>query len=124
MKKMLLLAILVIAFIYAAYAKTYTVTTSKGKITTRGKKVVKVCDKITESTYVDIGPHSTLIFIDENGNEYRLSGMKKGTIYDLLFKKNNAPLGTVKGDTESKSPIQTASSRASDAKEDLDWDDE
>ena len=118
---MLLLAILVIAFIYAAYAKIYTVTTSKGKITTRDKKVVKVCDKITESTYVDIGPHSTLIFIDENGNEYRLSGMKKGTIYDLLFKKNKAPLGTVKGDTETKSPIQTASSRASDAKEDLEW---
>lgn len=122
-KKVLLLTFLM--FVCALiYAKTYTVTTAKGSVTTKDKQALKVLDKVTDSTYVNIGPHSTLIFIDEDGNEYRLISMKKGTIYDLMFKKNKAPLGTVKSDTGVKSTVQTASSRASDVKEDLDWDDE
>lgn len=131
MKKFFLLFTMVL-FSFA-FCEEYVVKSVKGKVqyeAAPGKmEDVKVGQKLSSSTNINTGVNSTLILILDD-KELTVKPMQKGTV-EKVAGNNIAGLkksGTVKtidvGNTvDNKSAVSTASSRASEAKEDYDWDD-
>ena len=131
MKKFFLL--FTMALLSFAFCEEYVVKSVKGKVqyeAAPGKmEDVKVGQKLSSSTNINTGVNSTLILILDD-KELTVKPMQKGTI-EKVAGNNVAGLkksGTVKtidvGNTvDNKSAVSTASSRASEAKEDYDWDD-
>lgn len=125
MKKIFLI-LLVALFTSLAFAETYTVTVVKGEVyykTGVSKYLnVEIDQELFDSSYLKVSPNSVLRIVDKNGKSY-LVNKGIGTLEKLLSRKNtNAVIqNNVAGKTESKQAISTASSRASEAKEDLDW---
>lgn len=129
-----------IAFIAAALLSvclafaegSYVVKSVKGKVqyeVSPGKmENVKVGQTLSSSTVVSVGSKSSVV-LTIDGKDVTISAMKKGTI-DKLTAKGSGSLtsgGKVAGNnvsgsaSNSRNSVSTASSRASDAKGDLDW---
>ena len=70
---------------------------------------------VTLDSYIETGINSKLVL--DNG--IIVGSLKKGKVKD--FRKNVAPAGTVAKDVTKSRTTSTSSSRASEAKEDLDW---
>lgn len=70
---------------------------------------------VTLDSYIETGVNSKLVL--DNG--IIISSLKKGKIKD--FRKNVTPVGTVASDVTKSKTTSTSSSRAAEAKEDLEW---
>ena len=136
MKRGLAFVVAALLSVCFAFAEgSYVVKSVKGKVqyeVSPGKmENIKVGQTLSSSTVVSIGSKSSVVLTFE-GKDITISAMKKGTV-DKLTAKGSGSLtagGTVAGNnvsgnsSGSKSGVSTASSRASSAKEDLDWADE
>ena len=133
MKRGLAFVVAALLSVCFAFAEgSYVVKSVKGKVqyeVSPGKmENIKVGQTLSSSTVVSIGSKSSVVLTFE-GKDITISAMKKGTV-DKLTAKGSGSLkagGTVAGNnvsgtsSGSKSGVSTASSRASSAKEDLDW---
>lgn len=70
---------------------------------------------VTLDSYIETGINSKLVL--DNG--IIVGSLKKGKIKD--FRKNVALVGTVAADVTKSKATSTSSSRASEAKEDIEW---
>lgn len=70
---------------------------------------------VTLDSYIETGINSKMVL--DNG--IIVGSLKKGKIKD--FRKNVALVGTVAADVTKSKATSTSSSRASEAKEDLEW---
>ena len=139
MKKYILTTILAIftaAFIFAATG-TYKVQSVVGKVQYEAApgtwKTVTKDQELTPSTVVNTGLNSKLVLV-MNDKTITIKPMQKGTIEKLamaassgkgsLSKDTEVTKADVKEDVTATKGVATASSRASEAKEDVDWDEE
>lgn len=134
-KKSVLLAaltVLMTASIFAAGA--YKVKSVTGKVTyeaTPGNwKNVTVGQELSASTVINTSLNSTVVLAADDG-EVTIKAMQKGTVDSLtgsnagVAKAKGLKASSVAGEVSGKSKgTATASSRASEAKEDVDWDEE
>ena len=116
------------------FAENYTVKSVKGKVqfevSPNKFEDVKVGQTLSDSTVVNTGVNSTII-ITLNDKEFTIKPMQKGTVENVKEgKRTGLSKGGKKVDTthvaeaeEGRTAVSTASSRASEAKEDYDWDD-
>lgn len=70
---------------------------------------------VTLDSYIETGINSKMVL--DNG--IIVGSLKKGKVKD--FRKNVTPVGTVAADVTKSKTTSTSSSRASEAKEDLEW---
>lgn len=70
---------------------------------------------VTLDSYIETGINSKMVL--DNG--IIIGSLKKGKIKD--FRKTATPVGTVAADVTKSKTTSTSSSRASEAKEDLEW---
>ena len=70
---------------------------------------------VTLDSYIETGINSKMVL--DNG--IIVGSLKKGKIKD--FRKNVAPVGTVAKDVTKSKTTSTSSSRASEAREDIEW---
>lgn len=119
------------------FAENFTVKAVTGKVTyeaSAGKfSDLTVGKTIAGSTIINTSLNSTVTLTAEDGSEVVIKAMSKGPVDSLVaafaksskgLKKNPALAKTdVAGESKGgSSGTATASSRASEAKEDLDWD--
>lgn len=137
MKKTVLLVVLAFLMSVSVFAAgSFKVLSVTGKVTYEAApgtwKSVSVGQELSASTVLNTSLNSSVVFSQEDGNEVTIKAMQKGTI-DSLIDDNSAKgikksgglkKSTVAADVESSGKgTATASSRASEAKSDLDWDD-
>lgn len=130
---LVLVALLSACFVFAE--GSYVVKSVKGKVqyeAAPGKmQDVKVGQTLSASTVVDTGLNSILV-LTIDGKDLTIKAKQKGTVEKVAVGGGSGTLkkgGTVAGKASSssngsKSGVNTASSRASEAKEDVDWDEE
>ncbi|MBQ1661561.1 MAG: hypothetical protein II054_03590 [Treponema sp.] len=130
---LVLVALLSACFVFAE--GSYVVKSVKGKVqyeAAPGKmQDVKVGQTLSSSTVVDTGLNSILV-LTIDGKDLTIKAKQKGTVEKVAVGGGSGTLkkgGTVAGNASSsssgsKSGVNTASSRASEAKEDVDWDEE
>lgn len=136
MKKSILLVVLALFMSVSMFAAgAYKVKAITGKVTFEAApdnwKNVTVGQELSASTVLNTSLNSSVVIVKDDGSEVTIKAMQKGTVDSLLgvasskgLKKSGLNTTTVADDVEGTSKgIATASSRASDAKEDLDWDD-
>ena len=117
-------------------AGSYKVVSVTGKVTFEAApetwKNVAVGQELSASTVLNTSLNSSVVIALDDGKEITIKAMQKGTVDSLVGVASNKGLkksGGIKSsslddDIEGRSKgTATASSRASDAKEDLDWDD-
>ena len=117
--------------LFAEKRSGYTVASITGKVTyevSNGEWAeVKAGMTLDTDANVNVGLNSTLV-VEMDGTKYTIKPMKKGTVEKLtsdvlashkITKSNVAPASV-----KSKKAVITAASRASDAMEDLDWDED
>lgn len=138
-KKLVVLAALSILFAAVVFAEGgYVVESVTGKVQYEVSpdtwKDVTVGMELSGSTVINTGLNSKLVL--KNGDlTVTFKPMQKGTVEKLAASANAGKNGIKKGaavtkssvdkDTNgSKKAVQTASSRASEAKEDLEWEEE
>ena len=89
--------------------------------------------EITEDTEINTGLNSNLVLTDANNAKVTIKPMKKGLVLELAAAsgiKTGVKIGSkvtkeeINTTAGSKKSVQTASSRASEAKADLEWDEE
>lgn len=138
MKKIVVVAAMLMAAGFIS-AEKFEVKSVTGKVTYEaapGKWVeVKVGQKLSDSTVLNTSVNSKVTIVPENGAEVTVKAMQKGTVSALSkanvavakgLKKN--PASTVASKriadevTESNKGVATASSRASEAKDDFEID--
>ena len=117
-------------------AESYTVKSVTGKVQYEAApgswKNVTAGQKISSSTVVNTSLNSTLVVADGKSS-ITIKAMQKGTIESLSLAAKSGSNGIKKGTGLAKSSVSdevtgsskgvaTASSRASEAKEDIDWD--
>ena len=134
MKKILAFLGAVLAGTFA-FSQDYLVKTVTGKVTyeAAGKKAdVKEGQTLSGSTVINTGINSKLVVQDSNG-EITIKAMQNGTLECLVnanacksggIKKNPAKASSseIGSETESAQGVGTASSRASSAQDDVEWD--
>ncbi len=135
MKKIVLIMTIFVAFVCAAFAEkkaTYKVSSVSGKVTyevSSGEWAdVKVGMSLDASNSVNVGLNSTLK-LDLDGSSYAIKPMKKGKLSDLLSaSKTGIKVGSkvtdddiAEASTKTSKGTSTASSRASEAKADVEW---
>ena len=137
MRKLKVLVCAAFAMFAAAslFAASYKVESFTGKVTYEsapGKWVaVEEGQELAASTVIQTGVNSTLVLSAE-GSKVNIKAMQKGTIESLSSVASTGNSGIKKGsslrssavaaDTNKTSKsVVTASSRASEAKEDFDW---
>ena len=117
------------------FAAGYKVESFTGKVTYEsapGKWVaVEAGQELPASTVIQTGVNSTLV-LSLDGAKINIKAMQKGTIESLASVASSGTSGIKKGsslkssgvaaDTKSSKSVVTASSRASEAKEDYEWD--
>lgn len=130
-------AFLVIAFSFAclfAENATYKVKSVSGNVTyevSNNKWAPVTSDmELEEGAVINTGLNSTLVVM-QNGKTIKIKPMKKGKLSELVAlssSKKDIKIGSkvtkeeiAAEATSSKSGVSTASSRASEAKEELDW---
>ena len=136
-KKSILLVVLAFFMSVSMFAAgSYKVVSVTGKVTFEAApetwKNVAVGQELSASTVLNTSLNSSVVIALDDGKEITIKAMQKGTIDSLVGVASNKGLkksGGIKSsslddDIEGRSKgTATASSRASDAKEDLDWDD-
>lgn len=131
-KKMFALVLTAIVSVCAVFAQgSYVVKSVKGNVKYEAeagvKKAVKVGQVLSATTFIDVGLNSTLV-LEMDGEEITVKAMTKGALDKVAvssakgLKKGGSVAGNVKGDSGTGKSVSTASSRASEAKEDVDWD--
>ncbi|WP_407398600.1 hypothetical protein [Treponema sp.] len=118
------------------FAERYTVKSVIGKATvqTGSDKWTELSEGKTVSSenVINTGLNTVLILADENGKEVKIKANQRSTVDDLVdaamtpsvgIKKSKITNRVVAGAKANTSKgVATASSRASEAKEDIDWD--
>ena len=136
-KKSILLVVLAFFMSVSMFAAgSYKVVSVTGKVTFEAApetwKNVAVGQELSASTVLNTSLNSSVVIALDDGKEITIKAMQKGTVDSLVGVASNKGLkksGGIKSsslddDIEGRSKgTATASSRASDAKEDLDWDD-
>ena len=136
-KKSIVLVVLAFFMSVSMFAAgSYKVVSVTGKVTFEAApetwKNVAVGQELSASTVLNTSLNSSVVIALDDGKEITIKAMQKGTIDSLVGVASNKGLkksGGIKSsslddDIEGRSKgTATASSRASDAKEDLDWDD-
>ena len=136
MKKSIVLVVLALFMSVSMFAAgAYKVKAITGKVTFEAApdnwKNVTVGQELSASTVLNTSLNSSVVIVKDDGSEVTIKAMQKGTVDSLLgvasskgLKKTGLNTTTVADDVEGTSKgIATASSRASDAKVYLDWDD-
>lgn len=137
MKKGLILSILAVLAVsaFAAGPDSYVVKSVTGKVQYEAApgnwKNLTAGQKISASTVVNTSLNSTLV-VTAGSSDVTIKAMQKGTVASLTsgnvaaggIKKSNGLNKTAVAaeSTRSDKGVATASSRASEAKEDVDWD--
>ena len=134
-KTVLLAALAMVVGAAAFAADSYKVEKVTGKVTYEAApntwKNVTVGQEISATTNINTSLNSTLV-VTNNGSSATIKAMQKGTIGKLAaastgstggLKKTTVTKGNVSGTTNgAQAGVSTASSRASEAKEDAVWD--
>lgn len=131
------IALVILAFFMSVSmfaASAYKVVSVTGKVTYEAApgtwKTVTVGQELSASTVLNTSLNSSIV-IEQDGNEITIKAMQKGTVDSLvgiastkgIKKSGGIKKSTVGDDVEGSSKgTATASSRASEAKSDLDWD--
>lgn len=138
MKKNLIFAVLLLGAAML-FAENYVVKSVSGKVTYEsapGKWTeVKAGQKVSDSTVLNTSVNSKLVLVTEDNTTVTVKAMQKGTAESLVkanasvakgLKKNPASTIAKKSAagavTENSKGVATASSRASEAKEDIEID--
>lgn len=130
MKKKIILAFLIL-FAGLLFAKDFTIVGVTGKVLYESSPntwiEVSKGDILDSSSIISVGLNSKAVVKDEEGKTYSIKPMQKGRIENLISSVAKGKLNVTKGEvanyvTVKSKGISTASSRASEAKEDLDWD--
>ena len=138
MKKNLIFAVLLLGAAML-FAENYEVKSVSGKVTYEsapGKwSEVKAGQKVSDSTVLNTSVNSKLVLVTEDNTTVTVKAMQKGTAESLVkanasvakgLKKNPASTIAKKSAagavTENSKGVATASSRASEAKEDIEID--
>lgn len=131
------LAVVAAAFVFAAGTNSYKVKTVVGKVQYESApgvwKNVTVGQELAPTTVIDTKLNSKLV-LTCGDKTITIKPLKKGTIEKLALATDDGKTGVTKGEEVAKSDVKdeditttkgvsTASSRASEAKGDLDWDD-
>ena len=131
----LLLVAMAVSSAFAAGLGSYKVESITGKVQYEAApgtwKSISVGQELSASTVVNTSLNSSLV-INVNGKSVTIKAMQKGTVESLTAVATTGSVGIKKGASLSNSAndkleasaksVQTASSRASEAKEDIDWD--
>ena len=135
-KKIILALVLAAVSVFAFAESGYKVTTVTGKVQFEAApgawKDISKGDILSPSTVINTGLNSKLVLTMDN-DTITIKPMQKGTIEKLLQtsgvvksgakgKLNVAKAETADDEVVKSKGISTASSRASEAKEDLEWD--
>ena len=133
--KVLVCAVFAMFAVSSLFAAGYKVESFTGKVqveTAPGKWVaVEEGQELAASAVIQTGVNSSLV-LSLDGAKINIKAMQKGTIESLTavaatgnggIKKGSSLKGTgVAADTKASKSVVTASSRASDAKKDYEWD--
>ena len=135
-KKSIVLVVLAFFMSVSMFAAgSYKVVSVTGKVTFEAApetwKNVAVGQELSASTVLNTSLNSSVVIALDDGKEITIKAMQKGTIDSLVgvasnkgLKSSKLKTTTIADDVEGTTKgTATASSRASDAKEDLDWDD-
>jgi len=136
-KKSIVLVVLAFFMSVSMFAAgSYKVVSVTGKVTFEAApetwKNVAVGQELSASTVLNTSLNSSVVIALDDGKEITIKAMQKGTVDSLvgvasskgLKKSGGIKSSSLDDDIEGRSKgTATASSRASDAKEDLDWDD-
>ena len=136
-KKSIVLVVLAFFMSVSMFAAgSYKVVSVTGKVTYEAApgtwKNVSVGQELSASTVLNTSLNSDVVIAKEDGGEITIKAMQKGSVDSLVgvaFSKGIKKSGGIKkssvgADVEGSSKgTATASSRASEAKADLDWDD-
>ena len=136
MKKSIVLVVLAFFMSVSMFAAgSYKVVSVTGKVTFEAApetwKNVAVGQELSASTVLNTSLNSSVVIALDDGKEITIKAMQKGTVDSLVGVASNKGLkssklksSTIADEVEGTTKgTATASSRASDAKEDLDWDD-
>ena len=136
MKKSILLVVLALFMSVSMFAAGgYKVKAITGKVTFEfapdNWKNVTVGQELSASTVLNTSLNSSVVIVKDDGSEITIKAMQKGSVDSLLkvasstgLKKGGLKTTSIADEVEGTTKgTATASSRASDAKEDLDWDD-
>ncbi len=133
MKKIILMA-LIFSIFGSIFASTYKVDSVVGNVsveTKDGFKSIEVGQEILGVETIKVGINSSLILEDEKGVKRTIKSTSRGSAEDLFIsafsskglKKAKIVTSNVPEAVESnRKGVATASSRASEAKADFDWD--
>lgn len=135
-KKSIVLVVLAFFMSVSMFAAgSYKVVSVTGKVTFEAApetwKNVAVGQELSASTVLNTSLNSSVVIALDDGKEITIKAMQKGTVDSLVGVASNKGLkssklksSTIADEVEGTTKgTATASSRASDAKEDLDWDD-
>ncbi len=133
MKKLFALALTAVISVCAVFAQSFVVKSVKGTVKYESEpkvyKPVTVGQSLSATTVVNVGLNSELI-IELNGNEYKIPSMKNDSLEKLLkvpskgLSKGGSAAGSVGKDASAGNSVSTASNRAQDLKNDVDWADD
>lgn len=135
MKKIIAVLLLAVTMVAGAFAKeTFKVLSVTGKVTYEATAGVweDVTEgmELTEGVNINTGLNSTLVVANGSNTKITIKPMKKGLIQELAAAntKGSVKIGSKvtasdvdTSASKAKKSVQTASSRASEAKEDYDW---
>lgn len=129
LKKIMLLCFMFINF--SLYAKSYKITSFEGNVTFKsvdGWESVYIGQEIQSYNILNTSLNSNLTISDEDGNKFVIKSMQKGSVENLInvaLKKNinskKIKTSSIADVDYNSKGVATASSRASEAKSDLDW---
>ena len=135
-KKSILLVVLAFFMSVSMFAAgSFKVVSVTGKVTFESApetwKNVTVGQELSASTVLNTSLNSSVVLAKADGSEVTIKAMQKGTVDSLLgvastkgLKSSGIKKSTTADDKDGSSKgIATASSRASEAKADLDWED-
>lgn len=135
-KKTISMVVLALFMSVSMFAAGYKVVSVTGKVTYEAApetwKNVSVGQELSASTVLNTSLNSSVVIAQDDGNEVTIKAMQKGSVDSLIGVSSNKGLKRTGGvkrtsigdDVEGTSKgTATASSRASEAKSDLDWDD-
>ena len=134
MKKFITVFFAILLMSCSVFAKTYKVKKIIGKVYHDDKTPIIKEDVLDDSTPINMGVNCKIyIMCIKDGYEYSLGPAKKGTVKNLIDEKMSKKNKFLIGSTVTKSDvsnedikatkgISTASTRASEAKQDVEWD--
>lgn len=133
--KRLFLTVFVLFCTIGLFAEKYTVKETNGNVTYKTldkyNKVVPGME-LDDETYVNVSVQAHLIVVNSAGKEITIKSASKGTVSELVIKYTTFQKSSLKKSTIAKAKdiapdgpvrkgVATAASRASEAKEDFNW---